>query len=284
MSRYESRRDELESKHQSDLSDLRAKFDLDLRNREHALRSLFERQQMELQQEAEQALARKEAEVASLLSTLNDYAQKSIESEERENMLASEVRCWPAWKCCLRPCVGSHPGTPTQPFCRSRCAVGPPGNASFVRRVPHTQTHPPPSSLSGLSLTPRSLPLASPSPPLQSGRITKPLVAWVMGTCASIFPYEVRRVVLPLAPPGRGPSPHIQAHQPLPWMPRRCVIRLLGPPGRRTPVDPGTLTSPLGPLPRVGALVPLDSVFPPSRTNVCRAGVPGVGRRRSWTG
>mmetsp|Transcript_1588 Transcript_1588/g.1724 ORF Transcript_1588/g.1724 Transcript_1588/m.1724 type:complete len:1084 (+) Transcript_1588:143-3394(+) len=27
---------------------------------------------------------------------------------------------------------------------------------------------------------------------IQSGRITKPLVAWVMGTCASIFPYEVQ--------------------------------------------------------------------------------------------
>lgn len=27
---------------------------------------------------------------------------------------------------------------------------------------------------------------------LKSGRITKPLVAWVMGTCASIFPYEVQ--------------------------------------------------------------------------------------------
>ena len=26
---------------------------------------------------------------------------------------------------------------------------------------------------------------------MKSGRITKPLVAWVMGTCASIFPYEV---------------------------------------------------------------------------------------------
>ena len=27
---------------------------------------------------------------------------------------------------------------------------------------------------------------------MKSGRITKPLVAWVMGTCASIFPYEVQ--------------------------------------------------------------------------------------------
>ena len=27
---------------------------------------------------------------------------------------------------------------------------------------------------------------------LKSGRITKPLVSWVMGTCASIFPYEVQ--------------------------------------------------------------------------------------------
>jgi ATP citrate (pro-S)-lyase len=27
---------------------------------------------------------------------------------------------------------------------------------------------------------------------IKSGRITKPLVAWVMGTCASIFPYEVQ--------------------------------------------------------------------------------------------
>ena len=27
---------------------------------------------------------------------------------------------------------------------------------------------------------------------IKRGRITKPLVAWVMGTCASIFPYEVQ--------------------------------------------------------------------------------------------
>jgi ATP citrate (pro-S)-lyase len=27
---------------------------------------------------------------------------------------------------------------------------------------------------------------------LESGRITKPLVAWCIGTCASIFPYEVQ--------------------------------------------------------------------------------------------
>jgi ATP citrate (pro-S)-lyase len=27
---------------------------------------------------------------------------------------------------------------------------------------------------------------------LQSGRITKPLVAWCIGTCASIFPFEVQ--------------------------------------------------------------------------------------------
>lgn len=26
---------------------------------------------------------------------------------------------------------------------------------------------------------------------LKSGRITKPLVAWCIGTCASIFPFEV---------------------------------------------------------------------------------------------
>jgi ATP citrate (pro-S)-lyase len=27
---------------------------------------------------------------------------------------------------------------------------------------------------------------------LKSGRITKPLVAWCIGTCASLFPYEVQ--------------------------------------------------------------------------------------------
>ena len=27
---------------------------------------------------------------------------------------------------------------------------------------------------------------------LKSGRITKPVVAWCIGTCASIFPFEVR--------------------------------------------------------------------------------------------
>ena len=27
---------------------------------------------------------------------------------------------------------------------------------------------------------------------LKSGRITKPVVAWCIGTCASIFPFEVK--------------------------------------------------------------------------------------------
>ena len=45
----------------------------------------------ELQQESERAIARKETEVASLLSSLNEYNQKNIESEEREKLLTSEA-------------------------------------------------------------------------------------------------------------------------------------------------------------------------------------------------
>ena len=53
-----------------------------------------------------------------------------------------QVRRWPAWKC-VHYVVGlSHPGTPT-PLCR--CAVGPPGIASSVWRVPHIQAPQPPS-------------------------------------------------------------------------------------------------------------------------------------------
>ena len=44
-----------------------------------------------MQQESERAIARKETEVASLLSSLNDYNQKSIESDEREKLLTSEA-------------------------------------------------------------------------------------------------------------------------------------------------------------------------------------------------
>lgn len=46
---------------------------------------------------------------------------------------------------------------------------------------------------------------------LKSGRITKPLVAWCIGTCASIFPFEVRK------------SPNIDL--PSPWYRLGCTER-----------------------------------------------------------
>ena len=50
---------------------------------------------------------------------------------------------WPAWKCCLRPRRPSHPGTPTPPTRSQVKIVGPPGNASVMRRAPHIQARQP---------------------------------------------------------------------------------------------------------------------------------------------
>ena len=41
-------------------------------------------------------------------------------------LVYGQVRCWPAWKCCLWPCRPSHPGTPTPPCpTQFRYAFGP---------------------------------------------------------------------------------------------------------------------------------------------------------------
>ena len=57
-----------------------------------------------------------------------------------------KVRRWPAWKCVQPVKDPSHPGTPTLFHVRLfsiRCAVGPPGNTSFMWSVPHIQSHQP---------------------------------------------------------------------------------------------------------------------------------------------
>ena len=91
IAKYDARIEELQQTFQSNLSDLTSKNNFDLRNKEHALRSSFEQQLLELQQQYDSIIATKDSELASLLSSLNDYNQKSLESQERHGMLQSEV-------------------------------------------------------------------------------------------------------------------------------------------------------------------------------------------------
>lgn len=82
---------ELSTRLQNEILDMRSRFDTELRSRDQALRDSFERRQLEQQQEWEGALATKETEMSSLLSTLNDLHQRHLEADERAKMLEFEI-------------------------------------------------------------------------------------------------------------------------------------------------------------------------------------------------
>ena len=73
------------------MAELRSRFEMELRSRDQALRETFERQQLQLQQQWENALAEKDKEMASLLTSLNELNQVSLESTHRARALESET-------------------------------------------------------------------------------------------------------------------------------------------------------------------------------------------------
>jgi hypothetical protein len=91
-SKYESHVQALEEKFSADLTAMRDKIEAETRSREHSLRSALERQQLELQQQSEDSLARKDSELSSLMNSLNALNQRSLEDEERKGMLDCEIQ------------------------------------------------------------------------------------------------------------------------------------------------------------------------------------------------
>ena len=83
--------EEREARHSAELQEMRSRFDIDLRSREQLVRSDLERAQMELQQHFESLLERKEAQLGSLLASVNDSSQRAMEAEERGISLQQEV-------------------------------------------------------------------------------------------------------------------------------------------------------------------------------------------------
>ena len=90
--KYDNRIVEMEQKFLADLASAREKINLEVRNKEHLSRGAFERQQLDLQQQCEDTLARKDLEIASLMNSLNALNQRNLESEERQGMLETEVQ------------------------------------------------------------------------------------------------------------------------------------------------------------------------------------------------
>lgn len=90
--KYDSHVQALEEKFSADLTAMRDKIEAETRSREHSLRSALERQQLELQQQSEDSLARKDSELSSLMNSLNALNQRSLEDEERKGMLDCEIQ------------------------------------------------------------------------------------------------------------------------------------------------------------------------------------------------
>jgi hypothetical protein len=88
---HEMDREELRQSYMNEITNLRAEYDIEMRNRELNLTATFDRQQMELQRQTESALSKKDAEVASLLRSLNDHRDQNREAEERSKLLDAEM-------------------------------------------------------------------------------------------------------------------------------------------------------------------------------------------------
>ena len=83
---------ELSTKYSGDLAAMKEKLENDMRNKEDSLRSTFDRQQLELEQQIELFMARKDAEVSSLMASLHAHDQRSLENDERRGMLEAEIQ------------------------------------------------------------------------------------------------------------------------------------------------------------------------------------------------
>ena len=90
--KYDAHVVELGIKFSEDMAAAREKMETYMRNKENSLRRAFDRQQLELEQQTEQFMARKDAEVSSLMSSLHAHEQRSLENEERRGMLEAEIQ------------------------------------------------------------------------------------------------------------------------------------------------------------------------------------------------
>ena len=90
--KYDAQVTELSTKYSGDLATMKEKLESEMRNKEDSLRSAFDRQQLELEQQTELFMARKDAEVSSLMSSLHAHDQRSLENEERRGMLEAEIQ------------------------------------------------------------------------------------------------------------------------------------------------------------------------------------------------
>lgn len=79
--------DDLEQKLQSE----KHRNDIEIRSKEQKIRNDIEEQLIEQQNQYELSLSRKEMEINSLLSTINDYNQQSIEANEKGKTLETEL-------------------------------------------------------------------------------------------------------------------------------------------------------------------------------------------------
>jgi len=61
---------EYENRLHLEVTSMRERFEIELRNREHEIRNKFEREQLDLQQSFEDSFSRKDSEIASLLNSL----------------------------------------------------------------------------------------------------------------------------------------------------------------------------------------------------------------------
>ena len=82
---------EQEQRQKEELAELRTRLEVEMRSREDSIRSSFERHEMETQAAHEELLARKEAQVESLLAAVSDSSQRAAEAEERGISLQLEV-------------------------------------------------------------------------------------------------------------------------------------------------------------------------------------------------
>lgn len=87
-----TRIEELEQTLLTEKQGIRNKISNEVRTREHELRSIFEEKQLNLQKQFDDSNNRKDNEISALLSSLSDSNQRSLESDERENTLQSEVQ------------------------------------------------------------------------------------------------------------------------------------------------------------------------------------------------
>ena len=91
QAKYEDEKEDLKQSYLTEISNLRSKFEKDLRVKELSLTSVFEKQQHELQQQLDATISKKEVEISSMLRTLNDHQIKNQELDERSRLLDAEM-------------------------------------------------------------------------------------------------------------------------------------------------------------------------------------------------